>query len=334
MKKKLINKKVLLLVPYFFGYEVKIKEKLNEMGAEVTMCDDDPDSILSTAIETCWHYKKKGTYLIKKFENSIYEKVSKNKYDIVLVINGWAVTSRLVKMIKNNLINKDGKMYLYYWDSIIVLRDDANRRKYFDKIYTFDNVDYEANKDIMEFLPLFYCDEYYVENEYSQSEVDLRTIGSYKYNRYFEIKELIKSNPKVKIDYILYAKYIVFLHKLLRKKYKDVDVKSFVYKPLSRKKIMELYSKSNAVLDIPFKGQNGLTMRTFECLAMKKKIITSNKNIAKYDFYNPEFIYILDTESYRLPNKGWFEKKIEWPENIIKQYSIGKWIEQILEIDD
>ena len=332
--KMLENKKILLLIPFFFGYENKIKEKLNEMGAEVTMCDDDPNTLVSTAIETCWHYKKNGEYLIKKFEDSVYNKISNSKYDILLVINGWAITSRLVSMIKCNLLKNEGKSYLYYWDSISVLRDDENRRKFFDAIYTFDNIDYDNNKDTMKFLPLFYCDEYYVKNDIDNSDVDLRTIGSYKYNRYFEIKEIIKRNPNVKIDYILYAKYIVYIHKLIRKKYKDVDVNSFVYKSLSREEIMKLYTKSKAVLDIPFKGQNGLTMRTFECLAMKKKIVTTNKNIEKYDFYNPKYIYILDTDNYKLPDKEWFDEKIEWPNEIIMRYSIGKWLENILEINN
>ena len=48
--------------------------------------------------------------------------------------------------------------------------------------------------------------------------------------------------------------------------------------------IIDIFKKSRAVLDIPIAGQNGLTMRTFECLAMKKKIVTTNENIKQYAF--------------------------------------------------
>ena len=225
-------------------------------------------------------------------------------------------------------------MYLYYWDSLSVLKDDEGKRGYFDSIYTFDNVDYENNRESMNFLPLFYCDEYYKEKTCDDCDVDLRTIGSYKYNRYFEIKEIIDKNPDVKVDYVLYAKYMVFIHKLLRKKYRDVDVKSFVYKPLSKEQIIELYSHSRSVLDIPFKGQNGLTMRTFECLAMHTKIVTSNKNIVKYDFYDPDYIYLIDTDDYKLPSKEWFEKNVTVKKEIIEQYSIGNWIRTILNLKE
>ena len=333
MKKELSGKRILLLIPFFFGYEISIKEKLMDMGAEVTFQDDDPSTFLSTVIETCWHFKRSGSSLIRCFENSIYKKICNTQYDIVMVINGWAITSRLVSKIKRTLLKEKGKMYLYYWDSISVLKDDEKRRRYFDAIYTFDNVDYEKHKDCMKFLPLFYCDEYYREKVSAEETVDLRTVGSYKYNRYFEIKAIIKNNPAVTVDYILYAKYIIYLHKLLRKKYSDVDVRSFVYRPLTRADIIERYSHSKAVLDIPFKGQNGLTMRTFECLAMRKKIVTSNRNIVDYDFYHPDYIYLIDTENYKLPDKDWFDKKVEISKNVIEQYSIGMWIKKIFQME-
>lgn len=330
LKDNLRNKNVLLLVPYFFGYETDIKNKLVEMGADVTMQNDDPSTMLSTMIETCWALKKSGTFLIQKFENYIYHRIKGKKYDIVIVINGWAITSRLTKQIRNSLLNPAGRMVLYYWDSIGVLRADEGRRQYFDSIFTFDNIDFDCNKDEMHFLPLFYCDEYFRNDKGTACDVDLRTIGSYKYNRYFEIKEIIKRNPNVIIDYLLYAKKIVRLHKLFRKKYKDIDVDSFVYTPFDRESLIKAYSSARAVLDIPFSGQNGLTMRTFECLAMHKKIVTTNSNIKLYNFYNPDYIFVLDKNDYKLPSKEWFEKEVDFPDDILKKYSIESWISALI----
>lgn len=329
----LINKNVLLLAPAFFGYEFSIIGKLKEMGADVFYQDDDPSTLLSTMIETCWHFNTNGSFLIRRFENYIYHRINIKKYDIVLIINGWALTSHLVKMIKNDLIKDNGKMILYYWDSINVLKDDEKRRELFDWIYTFDNIDYEKNKNTMGFLPLFYCDEYRVEDMNKKITSDLLTVGSYKYNRYFEIESIKKRNPYINIKTVLYAKRIVLLHKMFRKKYKDIDIKRFVYKPLERREIIELYKQSKAILDIPFMGQNGLTMRTFECLGMRKKIITTNKNIVNYDFYDPLYIYLLNTDNFTLPQKEWFESEAKVPEEIIEKYSIESWLINLLRLN-
>lgn len=329
---ELKGKKILFLAPSFFGYEISIKEKLVEMGAKVTFCDDDPSSFISTLIETCKHYGRDGKRLISHFENKVYNRIKGDKYHLILVINGWAITSRLISMIRDELLEEHGKMILYYWDSISVLKDDEKRRQYFDSIYTFDNVDQENNKDSMKLLPLFFCDEYDIPYDENKNKYDLLTVGSYKYNRYFEIKKIQEKNPSIKIMPLLYAKRMVLVHKLLRKKYRDVDVRSFIYKPLSRNEIIDLISESNAVLDIPMKGQNGLTMRTFECLGMRKKIITSNPNVKKYDFYNPDFVYIINTEDFLLPEKAWFEKKIEFNDSVIKKYSISSWLRRLLEL--
>lgn len=40
MNKRLNNKKILFFSPAFFGYENKIKEKMEEMGAKVDLYDE------------------------------------------------------------------------------------------------------------------------------------------------------------------------------------------------------------------------------------------------------------------------------------------------------
>lgn len=333
MKRKYLNgKSVLLLCPSFFGYEMNIKDKLTEMGANVIYQDDDPSSIVSTLFETCWHFQVPDKLLISYFEGKVYNKISKYRYDVVIVINGWAIRRELIKKIKKSLLLPNGKMILYYWDSLKVLNDDEKRRELFDAVYTFDNIDYESNKSTMKFLPLFYCDKYYSREFSTEQTYDLLTIGSYKYNRYFEIQSIKNNNPDILVNAILYAKKVVYLHKILRKKYKNINIKEFIYKPLSKDEIIEEFKHSKAILDIPYKGQNGLTMRTFECLGMRKKIVTTNKNIMNYDFYNPDYIFVLDSDNYELPSKEWFDKKVDMPDDIIKKYSISSWLYNLLEL--
>jgi len=330
LQQKIENKNILLLIPQFFGYEISIKDKLVQMGASVTCYDDDPSAMMSTIIETLWHFNVSDKVLLDAFQNRLYRKICHSRYDVVIVINGWALKYDFINKLKNNLLAENGRMILYYWDSISVLKDDVKRRCLFDKIFTFDNIDYNNNTDTMKFLPLFYCDEYDVNANGNEVKYDLLTIGSYKYNRYFEIQRLKNNNPNIKIKAILYAKKTIIIHKLLRRKYKNVDISTMIYRPLSRRDIINLYKHSKAVLDIPFKGQNGLTMRTFECIGMRKKIVTSNQNILKYDFYRPENVFLIDTEEFKLPSKEWFDTDTVIPDEIRRKYSLDSWLSILL----
>lgn len=50
--------------------------------------------------------------------------------------------------------------------------------------------------------------------------------------------------------------------------------------------------KAKAILEVNQKGQVGCTLRALEALFFRKKLITTNLNIQKEDFYNPENIFI------------------------------------------
>ena len=322
------GKNVLLLAPSFFGYEKSISTKLNALGANVEFAADEPSDFYSMLIEALRYNHLGYRKLITLFEASVYKKISGHIYDVVIVINGWTVTGRLVKTIKEKLLSENGRMILYYWDSLSVLKDDPERRKFFDKISTFDTEDYANNKDTMSFLPLFYCDEYYYLEQDLQCKTDLATVGSYKYNRYFE--KIKKENPTIHMDVRMYASKTLYLHKLLRKKYKDIDLNTFIYKKFTHAQILEILKNSRAILDVPIKGQNGLTMRTFECLAMGKKLVTTNINVKKYDFYDPAYVYVLDMEDAKLPSQEWFRSNEKVPKEIIQKYSITAWLNNLL----
>ena len=77
-------------------------------------------------------------------------------------------------------------------------------------------------------------------------------------------------------------------------------------------------------------NQNGLSMRTFECLGYHKKIITTNKNVLKYDFYREENIYYYDGENIDFDNIFFKSEYVEIDDELLKKYSLNTWIEKLL----
>lgn len=339
MQINLYNKNILLIAPCFFGYEQHIINELNKAGACVTFVNSLPPDYLYHPITISERMfgtinSKIFSFFINLFEKKIKNSIRNIKYDYFIVINGRYIRESIINYIKEKHLKQDSKSILYYWDSISVLCDDINRRKYFDRIFSFDNIDCEASQGAIKFLPLFYVDEYVKLKEIkSKITYDLATVGSFKFNRYFSLQKIKANNQDLNCYFYLFANPWAFIpYKILRNKYNQVKFKDISFKSLTSYEINEIYRISNAVLDIPMINQNGLTMRTFECLAMNKKIITTNKYIKNYDFYDPSYIYITDC-NYHLPPKDWFENKnINWKNNAVKKYSIENWINNLLNL--
>lgn len=54
---------------------------------------------------------------------------------------------------------------------------------------------------------------------------------------------------------------------------------------------------TDCIIEIVRDGQNGISLRTCEAVAFRKKLITNNKSIAKMPFYNPQFMKIISDEN-------------------------------------
>ncbi len=65
---------------------------------------------------------------------------------------------------------------------------------------------------------------------------------------------------------------------------------------LPYEKVLEYIGKSKAILHLIEGAQQGITIRIQESLIHKRKLITDDKNITGYDFYNPHNIFILGVD--------------------------------------
>ncbi len=98
---------------------------------------------------------------------------------------------------------------------------------------------------------------------------------------------------------------------------------------MSKKQTVELVSKSKVIIDIEHLKQKGLTMRTLEMLGSNKKIITTNKEVLNYDFFDENNICVIDRNN-PIINKSFFESDFRIiDEEIYNKYSINKWVETI-----
>ena len=70
-------------------------------------------------------------------------------------------------------------------------------------------------------------------------------------------------------------------------------------------------------------------------MGLRKKLITTNKDIVNYDFYTPNNIFVInDVNNFTIPDTFLKTDYLEIAEPIKSNYHIRNWVHNILSIDD
>lgn len=197
----------------------------------------------------------------------------------------------------------------------------------FDRVYSFENNDcskYGFNK-INNFI-------------YTDINIDIKPNTSAPYN-VFNISSMHKRKKSVSLfsDYfnlknisfkiILYSPNPTDLFND-----KSIDI---ISTPYTITKMLTFLKKCNIVLDLQRPKQQGLSFRVFEALAYGKKLITLNKDIATYDFYNPENIFIVeDMDNINIPDSFFKTEAVKLDKKILEKYHISEWVNSVFNLNN
>lgn len=326
--------KILLIAPLFFGYYKEIMKEAENLGYEIDyICDAPSDSNISKAIG-----RINKRFIVGKtksyFDKEVLPKLKGKSYQYVLVIAGMTFSFTPEMMEKIRKMNSKAKFVIYQWDSEKNLPYVKSIHKYFDELYSFDRHDCESNSKY-KFLSLFYTRIY---EEIGKTHVDkykydcsyVGTAHPQKYKDINMMSEQIKNIlPNQFIYHYMPSKLKYMYHKLLAEEFKKAKWIDFRTQKISANNLMEIFRNSKCILDAPQAGQNGLTIRTIECLGAKRKLITTNKDIVNYVFYKPENIYVYEGNIDE-DNIFFKEEYKEIDEKIYARYSLKNWIIKVL----
>ena len=296
MEKYLDSKKVLFIAPFFFGYEKDIQAELEKQGAEVTFIGDD---------KKLWNK-----------DLSTIKTIVKRAFDYLFVIKGEFVQKSVLELFKES--NPKAVCILYQYDTLKRYPHIIKLFDFFDRIYSFDIEDCQQYNLILR--PLFFVNV--TKATHSKKKYDVSTVCSYYPERQeilLKLKEYFKKNN---ISYFFY----VFLHwksfvknfLSIKRSFFDIDLKA-----LSKEKMFDILNCTKVILDIPAKGQDGLTMRTFEAIGKEKKLITTNLSIVKYDFFNPHNIFLLKEDNIEKINLFLTIEAQNIDKEILDKYSLS-----------
>lgn len=317
--------KILFISPAYFSYTEMILEEIKSLGFDVVNIQDRPtkNQLFIALIRVIPSFTAFLTNLIYL---RLFKNIRKDEFDIVFVLQGESITQKLLLKLKQ--INTKAKFIFYTWDSIKNKPNSLLNLDLYDYRFTFDPID--AIKYKMIYRPLF-------SKKYHSDIIDIKYdycfIGTLHSDRYKIIKNIQNKNPKLRKTYLfLYcqAKWLFWFKRLFTNTLSNCSKKEVSFVPLKTEDVQKIFSQSKIIIDIEHKNQNGLTMRSIDALMAKKKLITTNKNIANHRIYNPKYIHILDRDNPIIP-PNYFDNNLDIiPDDELKPYHISRWVKDII----
>ena len=323
----LAEARILLIAPFFFGYEKEIIKELELVGAHVDFLPDRPfNSSLMKAVTRL----KRSLVLdhADRFFKSAIAGFGRSSYTHVLVVQGEGVSPRLLQDLRSAY--PEAKFGLYMWDSFRNKRSLTQNLPHFDYCLSFDP--HDAKQYGMRFRPLFFSRGFEQAPNTSFAH-DISFIGTAHSDRYKIVQQMAQALPKSAKAYwylFLQAPWMFWAHKLGNPAFKGAKPQDFNYLPLSKQQVQGVFFDSRTILDIEHPAQTGLTMRTFETLGASKKLVTTNAQVRDYDFFDPSNILVIDRKSPpRVPDSFLETAYVPARADIYAKYSLQGWIKDV-----
>lgn len=319
--------KVLLFAPKFFNYENSIKQELERQGASVHLYDerDNPSSVEKILLRKAHFLMDSRT---NRFFAAVAEKEKSFNPDYVLFVNAEAINEKSLKMMKNEFPHS--KFLVYMWDSC---RNKHIKHLFhlFDSAFSFDLDD--CKQYGINFRPLFFVSNFQSQSGQKQYKYDVSFIGTVHSDRAKILQQVKDYCDENGLSYYLYlyvpGKLLYTLRMILDPYLRHFDKTMVHLESVKKNVVAEVSAESRCIIDINHPKQTGLTMRTFEMVGLRRKIMTTNENIVKYDFYNPTDQIVLSRSNFSVSKEAILHDYEDIPDDIYNKYSIESWVKDV-----
>jgi hypothetical protein len=275
-------------------------------------------------------FKKRQEYILKTLTKLGHQ-------DQILVLNPDLIDYEYHKQIKQHT----NRYITYLYDSIArsMYPIEHLLNGVFDDIYSFDKIDVE-NYNFKKINNYIYFDKQEIVNQ-ENTKYKLISIASFdkRFNLFNKIANQL-SEMNYNFLFIFVSRNINY--KLLKHKLNNFNKKQdalnksiyFQSKKIPLSDIKKFYNQSSVLLDLVQDNQTGLSFRVFEALGLQKKLITNNKTIINYDFYDPKNIMVLKNEKLNFNTDFFTDPYNQLPDTIYNQYTIENWVKVVFELED
>lgn len=324
-------KTFLLAIPNDFGIYKVFNKNLESLGFKVI--DLVPQAFkYSSFVQRIINFFYKLIYnsrnykrnLIKKFNSQkVIEKIghlSKDSIDYVLIIRPDVLEIATLK----KMLTIGKKVVAYQWDGLDRYEKVFSTIPLFDQFLVFDQNDFDHYSS--QFQNLKKCENFYFDvddNSKNVSDSDIvYYVGSYIPERSEEVLQVIRLLEDLDLTLDINLKYHSDNLPI-----KHPHIKFFSSNFEYSDNIAQL-KKSKILLDFKVPEHSGLSLRFFEALKYRKKIITNNASVLKYEFYHPQNIFVLDYDNEERLGEFVSSDYYEINPDVVNYYSFSSWLQR------
>ena len=322
------KRKILLFMTDFYGYHNDIVKEIKNQGWDVTWYQDKVkfsmwESVLSKFNDN--HKRKK----FMRYFDCVLNKEKNNKFDVILIVFGAGfMTGEHIEKIR--IAFPDTRIVYYAWDSVSNFPAIKSLSEHADVAFSFDKDDCKTYN--LNFLPLFYVKKE-AKVEKNDYKWDVSTVMSFYNKKSYGILLIMDALPKNISKYLFIRLrnkgYFIYMRIVNRTAFEKLK-KYLTFNSLTREECLSVFRNSKAIMDCPVPNQNGLTMRTFETLALNRKLITTNIHIKEYDFYCSDNIFVVDENTKEIP-QDFFETSFNTAYSISEKYGLSNFVHTLIE---
>ena len=240
------------------------------------------------------------------------------KFDYCFVIRGDLIPKNVLKYARSI----STKMIDYQLDGLAVSEKILDYDNLFDQIYVFDKqdvIDY-PNYNLKAITNCFF-----EEDNSTEKSIDFSYIGVNTENRFDILSNFYDVLKTINNDCT-----ISFYLKQDEFHLKNSDKLLLLEKSFTYQECLELSNQSKILIDLKREEHDGLSLRFFEAMNYNNKIITNNTSVVKYDFYNPNNIFITDFKNLEGLENFIQKPFVKMSNEIINQYNFKYWIKNVL----
>lgn len=320
--------KFLLVMPDYSDFPKLFLENLEKEGFAPYLITDKVSKFKYKGSESVKNFFVKNILRNKEYKQGLIKKhfldeLNKNLSDIpeeldyILVIRPDNFPVPFIK----NLKNKTRKLIAYQWDGIEKFPEVKNYFSLFDTFFCFEKIESQLN---IKPITNFYFDHLPpAEKEYNTEMPKLYFVGLYWKSREEKIDRFIDEVSGFPIELSIFIQYF----KEPEKKNSRIQ---YIQDRISFRENLEKVKDADILLDFVDPLHNGLSIRFFEGMYYRKKVITDNIMVKNYDFYHPDNIFVVENNNYKNIEQFLKTPYFELPTEIVKKYSFSNWLKEVI----
>lgn len=330
------QKSIIIYIPDHVGLPTMFRDNLQSLGLTVyALVTPDPENRISIKDVIVHNFRKMfmhdRTYKSRIYAKNRHRDIIQTNIDILDKIRGKADYALIIRpdLLSDEVIKKAKSkaehIIGYQWDGLDRFPAVYDKIQFFDPFFVFDKKDIAADKRCRA-ITNFYFDHLFGEPE--SPDTDVYFIGSYVESRMQILTDLavfFKNNNLVSNLHVIGNATKHILPPVMTGINHAAKVVDF-------QQNYHYTKKTKAVLDLVDDAHSGLSLRVFEAIGFKKKLITNNPEVVKYDFYRPNNIFIIKDGNIQ-DIKDFMQKPFEeLPEDIHRKYGFENWLRNVLDI--